>query len=113
MPKRMTEHVIEELITAASGAQPESRARHILAQALYGLVRLARAEQLLEIRQDSDHAAGSMASIARRRQTRAMLRKIRMDVSKCQQELESDCRNALERDDQECPGCKDGPLKPV
>jgi hypothetical protein len=88
MFQRRTDKVIEELIAATCGLQPGMRQRHAYAQALLGLVRLAKAEQLLEMRLDAERASGSLACASRKRQTRAILRKIGMDVRHRQRELE-------------------------
>jgi hypothetical protein len=58
MLKRKTEAVIEDLIAATYGHEEGARKRYVFAQALHGLVRLARAELLLEIRMDADKARG-------------------------------------------------------
>jgi DNA-binding FadR family transcriptional regulator len=88
MFKRRTDTVIEDLLAATCGLHAEMRQRHVYAQALQGLVRLAKVEQLLEMRMDVERAAGSMACVSRKRQTRAILRKIGMDVRSRQRELE-------------------------
>lgn len=88
MFKRRTDKVIEDLIAATCGLQAEMRQRHVYAQALQGLVRLAKAEQLLEMRLDAERATGSLACASRKRQTRAILRKIGIDVKNRQRELE-------------------------
>lgn len=88
MYKRRTDRVIEDLIAATCGPQSGLQQRFVLAQALQGLVRLAKAEQLLEIRLDSERAVGSAVCANRTRQTRAILRKIGMDVRNRQRELE-------------------------
>lgn len=111
MLKRKTESVIEELVAATYGPGLGPRSRHVFAQALYGLVRLAKAEQLAEIRLDTERASGAMASISRRRQTKAILRKIGMDLSQRQRELEFDQQRSvrLDSEEQECRDCKEGP----
>lgn len=112
MYKCKTENVIEELIAATHGTLPGLRSRHVLAQALHGLVRLAKAEQLTEIRMDTERASGALASLGRRRQTRAILRKIGMDVSHRQRELEFDQLHGaqLDREGRDpCPDCQQGP----
>lgn len=58
MPTRKTEYLIEELIAALHGPQASARQRHGLRQTLYSLVRLGRAEQLMEMRRDSERAGG-------------------------------------------------------
>lgn len=99
MYKRRTDRVIEDLIAATCGPQSGLQQRFVLAQALQGLVRLAKAEQLLEIRLDSERAAGSAACASRTRQTRAILRKIGMDVRSRQRELEFGQQGQERRDD--------------
>jgi hypothetical protein len=88
MFKRRTDKVIEDLTAATCGLQSDQRQSYVLAQALHGLVRLAKAEQLLEMRMDAEKASGSLACASRKRQTRAILRKIGMDVKSRQRELE-------------------------
>jgi hypothetical protein len=63
MPTCSTETVINELIFAVYGTQADARQRHVLRQALHGLVRQARAEQLQEMRRDVWRATG-MARLA-------------------------------------------------
>ncbi|WP_228895313.1 hypothetical protein [Pseudoduganella aquatica] len=88
MFKRRTDKVIEDLTAATCGLHSDKRQNYVLAQALHGLVRLAKAEQLLEMRMDAEKASGSLACASRKRQTRAILRKIGMDVKSRQRELE-------------------------
>jgi len=88
MYKRRTDKVIEDLTAATCGLHSDKRQGYVLAQALHGLVRLAKAEQLLEMRMDAEKASGSLACASRKRQTRAILRKIGMDVKSRQRELE-------------------------
>lgn len=63
MPNCSSETVINELIFAVYGAGADARQRHVLRQALHGLVRQARAEQLQEMRRDVWRATG-MAGLA-------------------------------------------------
>ena len=67
-----TAKLIDELVLAVVGTARDARARHVLAQALHGLVRLARSEQLLDMQRDAARAmeAGS------RRETRALMRRL-------------------------------------
>lgn len=67
-----TAKLIDELVLAVGGAAPDVRARHVLAQALHGLVRLARTEQLLDMQRDATRAMGARS----RRQTRALMRRL-------------------------------------
>ncbi len=67
MPECSTEAVIEELVEASCGDSQDPRARHALRQTLYGLVRLARIEQLAAMRRDTRRALGGLraADLAR------------------------------------------------
>jgi hypothetical protein len=99
MYKRRTDKVIEDLIAATCGPLSGSQQRFVFAQALHGLVRLAKAEQLLEIRLDTERAVGGVACASRKRQTRAILRKIGIDVKSRQRELEVGQQYLERRDD--------------
>jgi hypothetical protein len=50
--KYSTETLIEELVTATYGDNISAREKHAFGEALRGLVRLAKAEQMLEMRMD-------------------------------------------------------------
>ncbi|MES2257361.1 MAG: hypothetical protein V4724_02525 [Pseudomonadota bacterium] len=107
MQKSRTEHVIEELIAVTCVCHAGERERHVFAQALHGLVRLAKAEQLVEMRLDTERVGGALASASRRRQTRAMLRKIGIDIGQQQRELQQ--ARLLGRGASEpCRECEDG-----
>ncbi|WP_317203996.1 hypothetical protein [Janthinobacterium sp.] len=68
---------IDELIVAVYGSAPEPRQHYLLAQALQALVRLAKTEQMVEMRRSVKRASGGMAAAAEsRRQTSVLLRKI-------------------------------------
>ena len=58
MQQRRTETVISELIDATVGPDDDPRYRFVFNQALHSLVRLAKSEQLLEMRRDAERAAG-------------------------------------------------------
>lgn len=47
-----TEHLIEQLMIATYGGNVSVREQHAFKEALRGLVRLAKAEQMLEMRKD-------------------------------------------------------------
>lgn len=57
--KKATEQMIDELVAAYSLAHGDARARYVFTESLRGLVRLAKSEQLLEIRQDVNKAIGN------------------------------------------------------
>ena len=58
MLTRVTDTIIEELITLACGEKQDPRCRHLLTHALHGLVRVAQAEQLQQMRLDVESAIG-------------------------------------------------------
>ena len=58
MLTRVTDTIIEELITLACGEKQDPRCRHLLTHALHGLVRVAQAEQLQQMRLDVELATG-------------------------------------------------------
>jgi len=58
MLTRVTDTIIEELIDATCD---DSRSRHFFLHALHGLVRVAKAEQLQEMRMDVDLATGELS----------------------------------------------------
>ena len=82
--------IIAELVDAACGAHGGARSRHALREALRGLVRLAKVEQLMAMRLDAERAAGGMTPTSQRRHTKALLRKIGMDVQAGRYRLQAD-----------------------
>ena len=58
MLTRVTDTIIEELITLACGEKQDPRSRHLFSHALHGLVRVAQAEQLQQMRLDVELATG-------------------------------------------------------
>ena len=67
-----TAKLSDELVLAVVGTARDARARHVLAQALHGLVRLARSEQLLDMQRDAARAMGAGS----RREARALMRRL-------------------------------------
>ena len=67
-----TAKLIDTLVLAVVGTARDARARHVLTQALHGLVRLARSEQLLDMQRDAARAIGAGS----RRETRALMRRL-------------------------------------
>jgi hypothetical protein len=105
MLKHRTEAVIADLVDAACGGPDGRRKRHVLRQALYALVRLAKVEQLVEMRLDAERATGGMVGVKQHRHTKAMLRKIGMDVHADRSRLELDWDVArAKRPRQSCAG---------
>jgi hypothetical protein len=62
MLTRVTDTIIEELITLACGELQDPRSRHLLTHALHGLVRVAQSEQLQQMRLDVEMSTGGMNS---------------------------------------------------
>lgn len=84
-----TDNVVSGLVDAVCGDGPgHERRRYLLREALFGLVRLAQAEQLAALRQDSERAAGAAATLRQRRMARALLRRIGTDVKSGQRRFE-------------------------
>jgi hypothetical protein len=94
MLKHRTETVISDLVDAAYGGPGGRRKRHVLRHALYALVRLAKVEQLVEMRLDVERATGGMAGPGQRRHTKALLRKIGMDVQADRRRFEREWASA-------------------
>ena len=59
MLTRVTDIIIEDLINSTCGAAPDPRCRHLLAHSLHELVRVAKAEQLQQMRWDVEVAMGA------------------------------------------------------
>ncbi len=93
-----TEGVIADLVDASCGQHGDQRQRHVLREALYGLVRLAKVEQLMDMRLDAERASGGMTGAGQRRQTKALLRKIGIDVRAGQHRLRTDWSSARAND---------------
>jgi hypothetical protein len=85
-----TETTIEELVAANCSETSTSRERHMYREALRGLVRLAKSEQMLEMKTTIDRLAGGVAARAARRQARAILLAQRLGATRHpgQQKLE-------------------------
>lgn len=83
MSSGATAKLIDELVLSLRGSGQDARTRHVLAQALHGLVRLARSEQLLEMQRDAARALGAGS----RREMRALLRRIATRVHREQGQL--------------------------
>lgn len=90
MQTRATEEIIEQIIQATYGDALDARRRHVFGQALQGLVRQARVEQMLEFRLDVERAASLRASDSSRRQAQVILRRIGQEANRGQRRLEFD-----------------------
>ena len=68
-----TDDVIENLITATMGEDVTARERHMFRESLRGLVRLAKAEQVVEIKANVKKLAGAIEAQDARRRAKAIL----------------------------------------
>jgi hypothetical protein len=74
MKKKLdTDDVIESLIVATLGEQPNARQRHMYRESLRSLVRLAKAEQVVEIKASVKRLTGILDSQSARRRAKAIL----------------------------------------
>lgn len=74
MKKKLeTDAVIEGLIAAALGDEAGIRERHVWRESLRGLVRLAKAEQVMEIKDSVRKLTGNIETHAARRRAKAVL----------------------------------------
>lgn len=74
MKKKLeTDAVIESLIAAALGNHAGARERHMYRESLRGLVRLAKAEQVMEIKDSVRKLTGGIEAQAARRRAKAVL----------------------------------------
>jgi hypothetical protein len=81
-----TSKFIEDLIDATPAR--DMRQRYVLRQALHGLVRQAKAEQLFEIKTSVARLTGLDALALRRRHTKAILKGIELGCDWRQQQFE-------------------------
>lgn len=74
MKKKLdTDQVIENLIDATLGIEATLRQRHIYRENLRSLVRLAKAEQVVEIKANVRKLAGALEAHSARRRAKAVL----------------------------------------
>ena len=71
--KLETDLVIENLSAAFVGEEATARERHICAENLRNLVRLAKAEQVQEIKENVRRLAGALEAHSARRRAKAVL----------------------------------------
>jgi hypothetical protein len=98
MHTRTTQSVIEELLLATYGVNPDERKQYMFLQALHGLVRLAKAERMLEIRMSVELASGGLAAVYGQRETKAILRKIGVGHGARQGHLEFGAKEGRDAD---------------
>lgn len=68
-----TDIIIQNLVAAMCGESTTAREKHIYLETLRGLVRLAKSEQMQEIRMNVDKLSGSIAMRTARRRARALI----------------------------------------
>lgn len=74
MKKKLeTDAVIENLIIATLGEDAPARQKHMYAESLRSLVRLAKAEQVMEIKESVRKLAGALETHSARRRAKAVL----------------------------------------
>lgn len=74
MKKKLdTDDVIENLITATLSEDATSRQRHMFRESLRSLVRLAKAEQVVEIKTNVRRLTGALEVVSARRRAKAVL----------------------------------------
>ncbi|HEY8609411.1 MAG TPA: hypothetical protein VIM12_20035 [Noviherbaspirillum sp.] len=91
MKKSVESHqIIEELVAAMLGDHATARERHMLRESLRGLVRLAKIEQVMEIKASVQKLAGALESQSARRRAKAILIAQRLPglLEQAQQEFE-------------------------
>jgi DNA-binding transcriptional regulator LsrR (DeoR family) len=91
MKKKLdTDDVIENLITATLGEEATARQLHIFRENLHSLVRLAKAEQVVEIKANVRRLAGVLEAHSARRRTKALLMAQRLPgiLDQAQQQFE-------------------------
>lgn len=93
MQPRTTQSVIEEMLTATYGAHADERKQYLFLQALHGLVRLAKAERMLEIQRSVELASGGLAAVWRQQEVLATKRRARVGCSARQGHLEFGGKN--------------------
>lgn len=85
-----TDNVIENLVAATLGDQAGVRERHVFRESLRGLVRLAKSEQVVEIKANVRKLAGAIDAADARRRAKAVLLAQRLPgiLSQTQQQFE-------------------------
>lgn len=85
-----TDDVIENLIAATLGEEASARERHIYRENLLCLVRLAKAEQVVEIKDSVKRLAGALETHTARRRAKAVLMAQRLPgiLDRAQQQFE-------------------------
>ena len=85
-----SQQIIEDLIAATLGENATAREKHVLRESLRSLVRLAKVEQVMDIKASVQRLAGVLESQAARRRAKAILIAQRLPglLEQAQQEFE-------------------------
>lgn len=85
-----TDDVIENLVSATLGEQATARQKHVYREALRGLVRLAKSEQVVEIKTNVKKLTGALDAASARRRAKAVLLAQRLPriLNQAQQQFE-------------------------
>ncbi|GIZ51138.1 hypothetical protein [Noviherbaspirillum aridicola] len=68
-----SEQVIEDIVEATLGEHASAREKHVLRETLHGLVRLAKVEQVADIKANVRRLAGALETQSARRRAKAIL----------------------------------------
>lgn len=68
-----TDIAIEDLVASICGTDSTLREKHVYREALRGLVRLAKSEQMIEMKESVDRLTGAVAARIARRRAKALL----------------------------------------
>lgn len=98
MHTHTTQNIVDELTFSIYGKAPDPRQQYVFSQALHSLVRLAKAEQMWELRMHAERSAGILADESSWRQTREILRKIGMHLPKRQGQFHFDKQDSASSD---------------
>lgn len=98
MHTHTTQNIVDELILSIYGEAPDPRQHYVFSQALHGLVRQAKAEQMWELKMHMERSVGVLADESSWRQTREILRKIGMHVPRQQGQFHFDKEDSASSD---------------
>ncbi len=85
-----TEKIIEDLIHATQGEGMSTREQYVLRQALHGLARQARIEQMAEMRANVEKMTGTAAMTFSRHHAKILLKRVACRSNGLQQQFEFD-----------------------
>ena len=83
-----TDAVIDNMVNAACGEGATARERHLYREALRNLVRLAKSEQITEMKASVDKLTSAITAREAKRRARAILQSHRLPAASGQEQLE-------------------------